>query len=108
MKHLVEKFTQSDRRLARGAREEEDDSDMGILLADMALDIEEMSRDAAERKKYVIAGQERLEEEKDAIRRVALRRVKARMEGGEAAGGQQELVNWKKRSGSEGGRKKRK
>lgn len=83
---LIDKFSEDDVRRAKTSGGEEDVSEMDALLADVALEIEEMSRVASGRREAAAARKGRLEEEGLAVRSAAVGRSRKAMEG-EGAGG---------------------
>ena len=109
-KSLIEKFSKGDERRAKASGGEEDISEMGALRADMALEVEEMSREATGRKKSAAARQERLEEEGAAIRNAAVGRVRENLGQEEVEHGQDKEDEGKEGWASEAesrGRKRR-
>ena len=92
---------EDDERRAKASGEEEGVSEMDALLADMALEIEEMARVASGRRESAVARQERLEEEGAAIRGAALGRAREEMGREEAEGSQEEIEDAEEDEGSQ-------
>ena len=74
-KRLLRQFKRDDARRARSSGEEEEVSDMDILLNDMILEVEAHENEAANRRDAVAARMDRLEAEGAEIRNAALRRT---------------------------------
>lgn len=102
MRLFIDKFCEDDARRAKASGDEESVSEMDTLLADMALGIEEASREALGRREAAAARQERLEEEGSAIKSAAVEKSREGAEGEQAGVEQEEEGEREERSGNEG------